>query len=163
MINTVGAWASVVGVVITIIGFIITIWGVMRSKNAAQQAKTVADRVRADMLRANTVGEFSSALAEMEEVKTLHRLNLWALLPQHYSALRKSLILIKGSNPDLSNEQRAVLQGAIQYLASIEKQVERSIAGGGQPPNVPKLNALVSGQIDKLHEVLVEIRNKIGR
>lgn len=163
MMNTVGDWASVVGVVIAVIGFIITIWGVWRSKNAAQEAKTAADKVRADMLRANTVGEFASALSEMEEVKTLHRQSLWALLPQHYSALRKSLILIKGSNPDLSDEQRAVLQGAIQYLASIERQVEKSTAGGGQPLNVPKLNALVSSQIDKLHEVLVEIRNRIGR
>jgi hypothetical protein len=163
MMNTVGAWASIAGVVIAIIGFIITIWGVMRSKNAAQEAKAVADKVRADMLRANTVGEFASALSEMEEVKDLHRQNLWALLPQRYSALRKSLILIKGSNPDLSDEQKTVLQGAIQYLASIEKQVERSTASGGQPPNVPKLNAVVSRQIDNLHEVLVEIRNRIGR
>jgi len=161
--NTVGAWASVIGVVVSIVGFIATLVNVKRSKNAAQQAKTVADKVRVDMLRANTVGEFASALAEMEEIKTLHRQNLWALLPQHYSALRKALILIRGSNPDLSDEQRTVLQSAIQYLASIERKVDETISGAGQPPNVPKLNAIVSKQIDRLHEVLVEIRNKIGR
>jgi hypothetical protein len=136
---------------------------VKRSKRAAEQAQEAADSVRKDMLRVNTVSEFASVLAEMEEIKTLHRQNCWALLPHRYSTLRRSLIAIRAANPDLSDEQKGALQATIQYLASIERQVETSLANGGQPPNVPKLNATVSREIDKLQAVLVEIRNQIGR
>ena len=161
--DTIGAVASIIGVIVAIIGFALTYWNVTRSKKAAQQAKEAADRVRTDMLRANTVGEFASVLAEMEEIKTLHRQSCWALLPHRYSTLRRSLIEIRAANPDLSDEHKVALQGTIQYLASIERQVETSLANGGQPPNVPKLNATVSREIDKLQAVLVEIRNQIGR
>lgn len=161
--NNIGDVASILGVIIAIIGFAVIIINVWRSKKTVQQATQTILKVREDMLRANTVAEFSSALTSMEELKKLHRQKAWELLPERYSALRKSLISIRGANPNLRDIHKAALQSAIQHFSGLEKQVEESLTTNGEPPNVAKINSIVSRQINRLQEVLVEIRNEIGR
>jgi len=161
--DTVGAVASIVGVVIAIVGFAITIWGVMRSKTAAQQAREAAVKVREDMSRVGAIEQFASALTSMEEIKRLQRQGAWELLLERYPALRKSLISIREAYPQISEQHRVALQKAILYFARIEDGVEVSLRDGGEPPDVAKLNSVVSKQIDQLQAVLIEIRNQIGR
>jgi len=151
-----GDVASIIGLSIVVIGFAITIFTLWRTKR-------VVIKVREDIAWTDTVQELAAVQAAMEEIKRLHRTKSWELLPERYSALRKSLISIRGANPDLSDGHKMILQKGIQHFAGLERQVERSIMTGEELPNVAKLNNIVSNQLDSIQEVLVEIRKRIGR
>ena len=161
--NNLGDWASVLGVFIAVIGFFITIYKVLRLKSAAVIVQNAVEKVREDVLRVETVAEFSAALSVMDEIKRLHRQQAWQILPDRYSHLRKSLITIKTSYSELEEDQKIALQSAISIFSGIEKQVEDALAKNLNSLDVPKLNRLISKQIDSLQEVLIEIQDKIGR
>jgi hypothetical protein len=113
-----GSAASVIGLVVTVIGFAVTIHNVLRSKHAAEQTKREVDRVRGELSRRDAIADIATVLTTMEEVKRLHRQQAWAILPDRYSSLRRQLISIKASLRNLTDPQKAALQGAIQALPS---------------------------------------------
>jgi len=150
-----GNIASIIGLVITLFGFGFTIRNVLKSKQLVLE-------VRKDIKRVNAVSELSAAISAMDEIKRLHRVDVWILLPDRYSALKKLLISIRSANPDLSNDQKTILQNAIQHFTSIEDNIEKAIVTKQNPSNIAQLNKVVSKQIDNLLRVLVEIQNSIG-
>jgi hypothetical protein len=161
--NNWGDIASVIGLIITIISFIVILINVLRSRRAAEQAKIAVAQVRDDLSKVDTVAEFSTALSAMEEIRRLHRKDAWEILPDRYSSLRKSLISIRSSNPDMLKEYKKAFQSAIQIFSSIEDQVEVALSQKKSPPDAAELNKVISIQIDKLQEILIEMKNQIGR
>ena len=157
-----GSIASLVGLVITVVGFFITIWNVRKSRTAAQQAREASLKVREDIRKIDTVSDLSSAISIMHEIKRLHRANEWIILPDRYSTLKKLLISIKVANPDLSETKKKSIQATIQQMTNIDKQIEKVVDGQEADVDVPKLNAIITKQVDRLEEVLIEIRNDIG-
>jgi hypothetical protein len=153
-----GSAASVIGLVVTMIGFAITIYNVLRSKRAAEQTKKEVDRVRHELSRRDAIADMTTVIITMEEVKRLHRQQAWAILPERYSSLRRQLISIKASLVNLTDPQKAALQGAIQQLASHEALLDRTPQAELNERNVAKLNRSISVQIDGLEEVLAELR-----
>lgn len=143
-------------------GFVVTIVSVVASKKAAQRAEDAALEVRDKFLRTDTVMELSGAIAIMEEIKRMHRLDIWSLLPDRYSSLKRLLVTIRTSNPSLLPEHRALLLGAIQQFSDIERKVERALANHSSPSNVAKLNEIVSLQLDHTNEILAALRQEIG-
>lgn len=156
-----GDIASVVGVIISLIGFAVTIWGVLRSKTAAQRAKEEVTKVQETILKVDLVMEFSEAVTIIDEIKRLHRAAAWGILPDRYSALKRILISIRSANPDMSDTHKTSVQSAIQNFTDIEKKVERALTSQTSPPNVAKLNEIVSLQLDKLNEVLAAIKQEV--
>jgi hypothetical protein len=152
----------VAGVLISIVGFAVTIISVLASKKAAQRAGDAALEVRDKFLRTDTIMELSGAIAIMEEIKRMHRLDIWSLLPDRYSSVKRLLVTIRSSHAILSPEHRAVLLGAIQHFSDIEKKVERALASKSTPSNVAKLNEIVSLQLDHINEILAALRQEIG-
>lgn len=146
-----GELSSVIALIISIIIWISVV-----------KARKLSLQIRSDMKRIDSVSEFSSAISGMYEIKTLHRMEAWQVLPDKYSTLRKSLIVIKEINPDVSDKSKEIIQSAISILSSIENAIEVSNHNNTPPPNVPKLNQTISRQMDKLHPVLIEMQNKIG-
>lgn len=151
-----GDISSVTALIISIIGFGIIIYNVIKTRKLSLQ-------VRDDILRADTVLDFSSAISFMEEIKLLHRKEAWEILPERYSSLRKTLISIKESNPDISDEYKKRIQSTISILSNIENEIEQINYSKTAPPDVPRLNQIISRQIDRLQPILIEIRNQIGR
>jgi len=95
----------------------------------------------------------------MAEVKRLHRLETWQLLPERYDVLRRSLIRIKASGPSLTEVQLSQIQSAIQHFASMEKQVEKYLAApDGPKPSVPRMNGIITTQLDTLTELMSALR-----
>ncbi len=158
-----GDIASVLGLLVALVGFAVTVANVLKAKAAAKQAETAASEMKKALNRFDTVTDFGAAISILEEIRRLHRERAWAVMPDRYSALRKHLISIRGANPDLSREHQIVIQGAIQALVSIEATVERSIAKDNGEPDVARLNRLMSKHVDGLHEVLVDLRQRIAR
>lgn len=159
----IGDVASIVGVLVGIVGFIITIVSVLRSKNAAQRAQEAVLGVRRDLRHQETATEFAAALATIDEIKRLQREKAWKILPDRYAALRKSLIVIRTANPELDGEHQKTLQAAIALFARIEGEIEKGLATDASTLDVVQSNSVVSKQADRLHAVLTELKQKIGR
>lgn len=157
-----GNLASVSGLVLSLLGFGLTLWGVWRSKSAAEAAQEAALKAKDAIVRSQTIMDFSAALVMMEEIKRLHRVSAWSILPDRYSLLRRMLIAIRGANPDMSDEFKAHMTGATQQLADCESVVEEFLASSGDKPNPARLNAIVSVQVDKLSEILEALKQDIG-
>jgi hypothetical protein len=77
--------------------------------------------------------------------------------------LRRDLIAIRGRTPNLTDDQRSNIQGAIQQLSNIERQVENAMAGATDIPLVHRINDIISKQIDRLAVLLVDLQSEIDR
>ena len=155
-----GNLASIVGLGVSIVGFAFTLWSVSRSKKATQQAMEAVEKAREDIFRSNKMIDLASAMTIMEEIKRLHGVGAWHILPDRYASLRNALTCIRTSKPSLPDEHKAVIQGAIEQLRIVENKIERALASTQNPGNVPRLNEIVSLQIDKVAEVLVIVRSE---
>jgi hypothetical protein len=156
-LSDLGSAASIASLIITVCGFVITIITVVTAKRAVQ-------KVRADMAQFDIASELSAALAEIEEIKNLHRGGGWQYISPRYSGLRKSLIAIREVHPDMSDQHRTHLQSTITHLGTMETQVEEALSHNAvEALSVPRFNGIISVQADQLNEMLVQIKNKIGR
>ncbi len=159
MLGAIADWSSVLGLLVSIVGFFVTIIGVRRSRSAAEQAREAADSARDELLRGNAMFSLATAINTMEEIKRLQREAAWRALPDRYSALRSALISIRAGTPQMSPEDRGTLQGAIEQFRAIEKKIEKTLSPNGQTTlDVPKLNDIVSLQIEKISELLGTLR-----
>ena len=155
--------ANIAELLVAIFGFGVAIYGIFRSKAAAQRAEEAANKAREAIIRSHTLTDFAAALAMMNEIKRLHRVGAWTILPERYSALRTILISIRTSNPSLPDDHVAALQSTIKHFSDFENLVERSLASGAGMPSPAKFNSIVSGQIDRLSEVLEAVKQDIRR
>src|ERR1017187_1988289 len=73
--------ASVLGLVATLAGFTITIIVVFKSKSAAEQAKMAASDTRQKLATQVAVVDLNRIMADVEELKPLHRAGAWEVLP----------------------------------------------------------------------------------
>lgn len=97
---------TVLGFVVTTVGFIITIWMLIRTKTAALAAREAAEATKLQLSRRDTISDFSSAIAIMDEIKRLHRARAWDLVPDRYSILRRLLTSIQTLNPILTRSRK---------------------------------------------------------
>ena len=148
MERNLGDIARVTSLIISIIGFSATLWNVIRSKRAAEQAEQAVQKMRGYLAQIDTVSQSSSAIAIMDEVKRLRRAEAWIVLPDRYSALRSSLILIRNITPNLSDEQKSQIQSAIQHSSSIEMDIEELISKRRKSLSVSNINEIMSKQLD---------------
>lgn len=151
-----GDLASVAGLIISIVGF----WLAVR---AARQAKDAAEKAWQAVVRSETIADFSAAITIMEEIKRLHRFpGAWPVWLERYSALRQTLLSIRGANPGLSNKDKAAIQGALQHCANFESEVEGALASHEDLPGPAQMNRILSKQVDKLSEILAILKRDIG-
>ena len=163
--NSIGDYSSIIGLLITLIGFGFTITQLLKTKRASEAATSAVNAVRHDLKKIDTITDLSSVVAEMEEIKRLHRERNNELLPEKYAKLRKYLIAIKSSNPTLIEEDLIILQGAITQLSASEKTIDKALFTKEEKEinlNTPRLNGLLSNHIDKLYEVLNRVKINIG-
>jgi hypothetical protein len=153
-----GTWADVAGFTITITGFAATLWNVSRSKKAAIKAQEAAQAARDSIRRSDAIGDFSTAIAVLEDIKRAHRdKGLSAGLPERYATIRKQLIVLRASSNDLSDEHRVAIQDAIANLGTMEAKIDKALANKGELP-VARLNTVLSRDIDKLVDILSRLK-----
>jgi hypothetical protein len=155
-------WASIVGIFITLVGFGFTIRNTLKSKTAAERAELAARQTRESIHLFETVVDFSAAISVLEEIKRLHRLEQWILLPDRYTALRRHLISIRASAPGLTDAHAVALQTALTNVQSIERAVERAHRNPDSL-NAAKFNAALSVDLDNLITALTELKARGGK
>jgi hypothetical protein len=160
----IGDIASILGVLLAIVGFSITFNQAKNAKTAAQQAKEEVQKLRQTLTQVNTIADLTAAMGAMEELKRLNRTKTsWHMLPDRYSAIRGMLNTIRSANPDFSGKHKLILQGATQQLSIIEEQVDYALASEATNTLDPaEFNRVISEQMDKLNEVLIVVKQKIG-
>jgi hypothetical protein len=158
-----GELVNLLSLVVSVVGFCWTIWAVIESKRAAQAAKLAAEKMRETLKLADTIMDVASAIRVMEEIKRLHRNRDWKVLLDRYATLRGLLIEIKSSRPNMSEDHRAALTGAILQIKGIENKVERALEKKEETLKISKFNEVVSVQIDSLSEILGLIRQEVGK
>ena len=155
-----GDTASITALVLTIVGFSITIVGVWRSKAAAAQAREAAENAIEVVTKFDILSELTSTLAAIEEVRRLQREHAWRILPDRYADIRRRLTVVTNSDMTIVNEHREAIQSSAKVIDRFQRKVELALANGGEPPNPAKLNIALSIEFDKLHSVLLQIRNQ---
>ena len=159
-----GNWdsaASVLGVFISILGFALTLIQVARSKNAAERAEEAVADARKDLALQSVAIDLTTLTADIEEMKQLHRLGYWKVMPIRYGAVRRKLIGIRANAQTLTRAQKSSILGIIEQFKDIEQVVEEAITSDQPPTDVAGLNKLASEQVDKLTEVLVAVQQEI--
>lgn len=144
-------WSDVLSlsdITLTVIGFGITYFGVWRSKRSAELARSAAEETRRSLARHDVIVDLASIMNLLEEVKRLHRLGAWTAVPDRYSELRRRLLAIKNSSVLISDEEHQSIQDAISALSRLEGQIERSLTRQSSPPNVAKVNEVVSTHLE---------------
>jgi hypothetical protein len=157
-----GDIASILGLLVALIGFAVTIWNVRASRIASIRAEQAANEARRAIRFFDVVAEISTAISAMEEIRRLHRDAAWPILPDRYNALRKSLISIRRSGIDLSDEQQTVLQAAIKFLADIERRVDSALEQGQAPDRFARWNQASSEHTMELHSLLMDLKLRAG-
>jgi hypothetical protein len=155
-------WADVSGFVIAIVGFGATLLTVLKTKDAATKAQRAAQEARNSIRLFDTIVDFSSAIAILEEIKRAHRLNgISDTLPDRYAAIRKQLIVLRSSSVALTDEQQTAVQEAIVNLRDMEKRVEKALSGT-ELISMVRFNSGISKNIDRLVEVLTQLKLDAG-
>jgi ribosomal protein S13 len=157
-----GTVASIIGLPLTIGGFALALWQIRKTRSASESAKKAADAVRQQLLQMNAIQEIGAAIRALEDIRRLHRHKAWEALGDRYTSLKLILISVKGRTPNLREDQKTKIQATIQQLTTIEGQVESAVAGADEP-EVDRINSVISKQIDRLGQVLVEIQTDVER
>jgi hypothetical protein len=152
-----GDIASIVGVVISVVGFAITLIGVFKSRSAAARAEEAAKAATQSIRQFEAVVDFSTAISVLEEIRRSQRQQQWHSLPDRYATLRKVLISVRASNPNLTEGQLLTIQSSLASLNAVEKAVEKALEGDTSP-KAARLNAIISREIDGLVTVLAELK-----
>jgi len=81
-------------------------------------------------------------------------------MPERYALQRRQLILVRNENLTLSDDQKAILQSAINQLSMLEKDIDAHVVAPSAPPDAAKLNRAVSKHADSLTQLLAELKIK---
>ena len=149
-VSRLGDLTGIAGFVVTIVGFIVTF-------RAARQARDAAEKARDSLFNFETVVDFSSAIAILEEIKRAQRSSQWVTLPDRYASIRKLLITMQ-SSAQLDDDHREIVQAALVNIRGIESSVERHLQTGTGELKAARFNALLSEDIDRLVSLLTTLK-----
>jgi hypothetical protein len=155
-------FATWLGLLGTLVGFVITIAAVLKSKTAAEQTRGAVAAIRQKLSTQAAVIDLNRIIAEVEELRLLHRSQAWAALPTRYSSLRKQLLALNLSSPAIKHRQMAAIQGVIRQFSRIEEIVESALQSGTPPPDSASLHRTVAEQADELNGILVKVQRSMG-
>lgn len=154
---------GILGFVITIIGFLVTIHNIRKTRNASEQAQEMVVQLRAQLQAFDLVSEFSTSLAALEEIKRFHRqYEMWSLLPDRYTAVKKSLNAIRTSTKQLDISDINEIEETINLLQTFEAKVDGFLLKKTTQPDGMKMNVALSKKLDKFHTIVARIKNNIG-
>jgi len=148
------------GVVIALGGFWYTIQNVKDSKRAADRAESAAKETLGRIRYIDAVQNLSRAISIFEEIQRLNRTKEWKVLLDRHQIFRSILVEVKGSIADISNEHKAIIQEGIAQSSSISNTIEIALDKGEKPINVPRMNKILSDQVENLGDILAELRRE---
>jgi hypothetical protein len=164
--DKVAAVFTLIGFPLGIIGLYLTFREAQRSAERSQEAKTASEAAqdavrnfRKDLNLFTSLADLAKALSMTDEIKRDIRDRDFNRLPDRLSGMRQLLIAIRGSNLGLSEKQNASFQSAIVNFRTLEV---RFADDNNLPQNITELTESICNDVDSLHEILTELKSKIG-
>lgn len=145
--------ASIVGAALAVPSLV----QIFRTKRVADEVNERVSSVESKLAKLSAVDALTSVVTELDEIKHLHRVGVWNILPARYTAIKRRLISLKIENASLS-QYEATLQSMIQQFSDMEHRIEAAIAASQSPKDVPALNRILAKQADRLTEMHSFIR-----
>lgn len=152
--NDVGGVAAIMDFFVAVVGFGFALFGISKARAAVRDLR---NRIRGF----ETAVDFSAAMTALEEIKRLHRAEVWPVLPDRYASIRKVLAELRTSGFDLDNEQSTIVQRALTTLVDLEKQVEKALSTPGSSLRPDRLNSRVSQDVDGLINVFNQLKAQV--
>jgi hypothetical protein len=152
--------ACIVGLLIVIVGFGLVLWRIRKLEMASEGARKAAETIHEQFLRISAMGGLGSAINNLEQLKRSRLVGSGAVAPDQYASLKHDLIAVRGRMTNLTDQQRSTIQGAIQQISNIEEHVTNA-AANGDAMALHRVNLVISRQVDRLADILAELRNKI--
>jgi len=159
-VSLVGDIASMVGVLIALIGFGITIRNVRKSREAAGRAEIAANMALERVRYVDTVQNLSKAISIIEEIQRLNRAKEWKILLDRHLVFRGILTEIRGIATELGDDHRAFIQDGITQSNSMSNRIEIALDEDTEPTSVPRMNRILSKQVENLGIILAEMRKE---
>lgn len=150
--------ACIVGLVLIVVGFVLVLSRLRKLEIAAERARAAAERVQEQFLQMNALAGLGGAIGTLDDMKRMHA----PMLPDKYASLKQELIAVRSRIPNLTDQQRSTIQGAIQQITNIEEQVGTAAANGGAPA-LHRINPVITRQVDQLSEILADLKSQIDR
>jgi len=159
----VGDLASIIGLLTALVGFAITIRNVSRSRDAASRAEEAAKSAVQSVKGIEAIEGLTNAMALLEEIARLNRAGEWKVILDRHEAFRKLIIEIKSEKNNMEEDYLSDLQSSFQHSRNMSNKIEVFI--DERPTDkigVPQMNKIISGQMEKLGEILVHVRSRVG-
>jgi hypothetical protein len=113
-------WIGIVGVVISLLGFGLAIIQIRKATSAAQSATNAAKEAEAGIRRVDGLLEVATVSEGISAIKRAIRSEAWDQISGLIDGSRKSLILTRGSNLNLSDEKTSRIGEALVFLSILE-------------------------------------------
>ena len=169
VLNLAGALASVIGIPLALLSIRQARNAARRSvteaelsKNASLNAEREVQRFRDDIKLLTSVVDFERALHLIDDIKLFVRNSTYQPIPDRISSLVALLNRIRGSSSLFDNEQQILIQESIVELREIEDVVDKANLKLKTPQGISGFNRRLSEQIDRLHPLLTDLRDRIG-
>lgn len=169
ILSVLGSIAGVVGIPLALISIIQARNAARRSeaeakasKEAALQAKDEVKRFRREIRLISNVIDFEKALALMDDIKSFIRYSNFVPVPDKIASLIALLNTIRSPSMEIGIESERKIQESVVALRKIEEAIHLESVSQEKPRRVINYNRVISQQIDLLHPILIELRNRIG-
>lgn len=149
---------TIAGFFIGIAGLWVAISQIRKTKTAAELARQSVDDFRDEMGNLNTIEEFSKALNAIQDIKRFIRFKAYSVVPERLNEVRHSLITIRESGTDLTEEDEKQFQKSITLFKQLEDKFEAFLYDQKEQTEDPKILSKITAQADGLKALLVRIR-----
>ena len=150
------------GIPLALLGIGLAYFQVIKTRKASEAAERSVKTFRNDLNQTLCLSDLTKALTGIEELKRLFRNKMYTALPDRLSDVRHTLIAVRGTHINLSEDEQVIFQDAISDLSNLESKIEEFNLNGGQIKTLTRSKDLLTGRTDKLHEIMSRLKNQIG-
>ena len=135
MLGEAGSIASLVGLPLSILALAFAIYQLTRLRGETRAAREAAEEAQRLLRRDLTNTDLARLSERIQGLIELHRAGNRARALDRYPEIRELFIDIRRRHPQLSEEHRSQIFGAVETLADMQRQIE-ALLGQVIPPEI---------------------------
>jgi hypothetical protein len=169
VLGLVGSLASLIGIFLALVSIRQARDAARRSASEAELSKDASLRAELEVLRfrddlklLTSIVDFEHALGLMDDIKSFMRHSTYRPVPDRIATLISCLNRIRASSSVLDDDWKPKIQQCIRTLRRIEDAIDKANLDSVPPKDAPHFNRRISEQIDQLHPLLIDLKDKMG-
>ena len=142
-------------------GFSFAIRQIVKTRGSVEAAEKATMETRDVLARNLTIDDLTRASSQLQQVKDLHLVNEWHGALDRYQEIRTTLADIRSRYPSLGDNEKTLIQQAVQQLTSLEDVVRDSLRTGNEPEDVSRHDSALSSAQTLLDKLASDLRQAI--